>query len=66
MNNTSYLGLSVLETCRMVLCDLWLMITLRQNIKKEDDDSFMVYIKRKDIYVDVEKRDLILQFLKWN
>ena len=40
------------------------MITLKQNIKKEDADSFMVYIKRKDIYVDVEKRDLILQFLK--
>ena len=40
------------------------MITLKQNIKKEDADSFMVYIKRKDIYVDVEKQDLILQFLK--
>ena len=40
------------------------MITLKQNIKKEDADSFMVYIKRKDIYVAVEKQDLILQFLK--
>ena len=59
MNKPVYLGLSILEVSKIVMNELWYDYVKRkygENAKLcMDTDSFTVYIKTEDIYVNIEK-----------
>ena len=60
MNKPVYLGLSILEISKIVMYEFWYYyVKLKYGEKAKlcyiDTDSFIVYIKTKDIQVDIAK-----------
>ena len=60
MNKPVYLGLSILEVSRIVMCEFWYNYIKPKNREKPilfcmDTDSFVIYTKEKYIYVDIAK-----------
>ena len=60
MNKPAYLSLSILETSKIVLCEFsydYVKQKYREKAKLSymDTESFVVYIKTKDIYSDIVK-----------
>ena len=58
MDNTVYLGLSILEFCKILMDEFWYdYLKLKYGEKGKlcyrDTDSFIVYIKTDDIYKDI-------------
>ena len=58
MNNTVYLGLSIIEFCKVLMDEFWYdYLKLKYGEKGKlcyrDIDSFIVYIKTDDIYKDI-------------
>ena len=61
MNKPVFLGLSISEISKLVMFELWYdYVKPKYREKTElcymDTDSFMVYMKIKEIYVDIVKR----------
>ena len=60
MNKPVYLGLSILEISKIVMYEFWYYYVKLKYAEKAklcyiDTDSFIVYIKTKDIQVDIAK-----------
>ena len=60
MTKPVYLGLSILRLNKIVMYVFWFEYVKPKNGRKAkfcymDTDSFTVYIKTEDIYVDIEK-----------
>ena len=60
MNESVCLGLSILEISKIVICQFWYNYVKPKYREKAklcymDTYSFLVYIKREDIYSDIEK-----------
>ena len=58
MNNTAYLGLSIIEFCKILMDEFWYdYLKLKYGEKGKlcyrDTDSFIVYMKTDDIYKDI-------------
>ena len=58
MNKSVYLGLSILETSKIVMCEIWYdYVKLKYGEKAKlcfmDPDSFIIFVKAEDIYVDI-------------
>ena len=63
INKPVYLGLPILEICEIVMYELWhdyVKPKYEEKVKGYymDTDSFIVYIKREDIYSDIAKHCL--------
>ena len=60
MDKPVHLGLSILETSKVVMYEVWYDY-VNQNMEEKaklcymDTDSFRIYIKTEDIYVDIAK-----------
>ena len=54
MNRSVYLGLSILELCKMLMYEFWYQVKPKYRVKTKlcfmDTDSFVVYIKTDDIH----------------
>ena len=62
MNKPVYLFLSILETNKLVMYEFWYDYVKpkyreKTNLYYMDTDSFIVYIKTEEIYVDIVKDD---------
>ena len=60
MNKLLYLGLSILETSKIVMHEFWYdYIKPKYNKKAKlcymDTDSFIIYVQTEDIYEDIAK-----------
>ena len=60
MNRFVYLGLSILELSKILMYEFWYdyvkpKYSEKQNLCFMDTDSFIVYIKKEDIYKDIAK-----------
>ena len=60
MNKPVYVGLSIFEISKIVMYEFWYDYTKQRYGEKVklcymDTDSFNVYIKTEDIYVDIAK-----------
>ena len=60
MNKSAYLGLSILETSKIVMYEIWYdYVKLKYGEKAKlcfmDPDSFIIFVKAEDIYVDIAK-----------
>ena len=58
MNKPVYLGLSLLELCKILMYEFWYDYVKPKSDEKAklcymDTDSFIVYIKTDDIYNDI-------------
>ena len=58
MKRPVYLGLSILEIIKIVMCEFWYDYVKphfgeKLKLYLVDTDSFIVYIKTKDIHIDI-------------
>ena len=58
MNKPGYLGLSILELSKILMCEFWYDYVKQSYCEKAklcciDRDSFIIYIKTGDIYKDI-------------
>ena len=73
MNIPLYLGLSILDLSKTIMCNFWYDDYVKPKYGKNrklcymDTDSFIVHVKTDDIYKDIAevlKQDLTLPILK--
>ena len=75
INKLVFLGSSILEIIKIVICEFWYdYVKLKYGEKEKlcymDTDGFIVYIKTEDIYTEISrktlKQDLNLKFQNSN
>ena len=75
INKLVFLGSSILEIIKIVICEFWYdYVKLKYGEKEKlcymDTDGFIVYIKAEDIYTEISrktlKQDLNLKFQNSN
>ena len=57
MNKSVYLGISISKISKIVMYEFWYNHTKKMELHYMDTDSFIVYIKTEDIYLDTSKLD---------